>query len=208
MSIFPSTLIIASSSQAAYNQAIVLLSTLDHKDLNNPDLSIVNDYSISSIRALTKFLSQKPFNHQNKVVLIPKAEELNQESQNALLKTLEEPGKDNYLILTTTNITKLLPTIISRCQKVKLNQTPVKETTKPWLKTGNIKKDLEFASTITNDKNEIKSLLEAQLAAYQQLLKKSPKGDTADVIKKLIASIDLINCNVDPKNALDYFFLK
>ena len=208
MSIFPSTLIIALSSDSAYQKARDLLTELHHIDLNNPDLFILDDYTISTVRTLKKFLSQKPFNHDSKVVFIPLAENLNPESQNALLKTLEEPGNDNYIILTTTNITRLLPTIVSRCQKIKLISENLKNTTKLWPITGNAKKDLDFASTITTDKTEIKSLLQAQLEVYQQLLATTPTATTAQIIKKLITAIDLINSNVDPKSALDYFFLK
>jgi len=208
MSIFPSTLIIASSPKIAYQKAVNLLSKLDHNEINNPDLFILDDYTIACVRTLKKFLSQKPFNHNSKVVLIPEAENLNPESQNALLKTLEEPGVDNYIILTTTNISKLLPTIISRCQKIKISSDTIKNDTLLWPITGNVKKDLTFATTITTDKTEIKALLQAQLESYQQLLAKSPTTVTAKIIKKLIAAIDLINSNVDPKSALDYFFLK
>jgi DNA polymerase III delta prime subunit len=208
MSIFPSTLIIASSTDSAYQKARELLTELHHSDLNNPDLFILDDYTISTVRSLKKFLSQKPFNHNSKIVLILEAENLNPESQNALLKTLEEPGTDNYIILTTINITQLLPTIVSRCQKIKLISDNTKNDTKLWPITGNTKKDLDFASTITTDKTEIKALLQGQLEVYQQQLTKTPTSTTAEIIKKLIYAIDLINSNVDPKSALDYFFLK
>jgi len=208
MSIFPSTLIIASSPEIARKKALEIISELNHQALNNPDLFILDDYTIAAVRSLKKFLSQKPFNHDSKVVFIPEAENLNPESQNALLKTLEEPGNNNYLILTTINITKLLPTIISRCQKIKLNSLNPKSEIKLWPMTGNAKKDIEYAASITSDKNEIKALLQAQLEVYQQDLAASPKTSTARIIKKLIYAIDLINSNVDPKSALDYFFLK
>lgn len=208
MSIFPSTLIIASSPGTAYQKARELLTELHHTDLNNPDLFILDDYTISAVRSLKKFLSQKPFNHDSKIVFIPEAQNLNPESQNALLKTLEEPGLDNYIILTSTNITQLLPTIISRCQKIKLKSDNLKNDIKLWPITGNAKKDLDFATTITTDKTEIKALLQGQLEAYQQLFINSPTSITAEIIKKLIYSTNLINSNVDPKSALDYFFLR
>lgn len=207
MSIFPSTLIIASSLQTAHKKALEIFLKLDHQYINNPDLFTIDDYTIASIRSLKKFLSQKPYNHSSKIVLIPEAENLNLESQNALLKTLEEPGKDNYLILTTTNITKLLPTIISRCQKIKLISDNNKNKVKLWPISGLAKKDLDFASTLYTDKNEIKVLLQEQLTAYQQLLAQDPNQKTARIIKILISAVDLINNNVDPKSALDYFFL-
>ncbi len=208
MSIFPSTLIISPSPNSAYQKALEILTELKHSDLNNPDLFILNDYSILATRSLKKFLSQKPFNHDSKIVLIPEADNLNPESQNALLKTLEEPGKNNFIILTTTNSTKLLPTIISRCQRIRLNSKITKSKIELWPITGNIKKDLAFATSLTTDKNEIKPLLQSQLEMYQQEFIKSPNLKTAQIIKKLIYSLDLINSNVDPKSALDYFFLK
>lgn len=208
MSIFPSTLIIASSPKTAYQKVLDFFQELGHQQLNNPDLFTLDDYTIASVRSLKNFLSQKPFNHDSKIIFIPEAENLNPESQNALLKTLEEPGENNYLILTTINITKLLPTIVSRCHKIKLNSDHFKNNSKVWPITGQLKKDLDFAATITSDKTEIKSLLQAQLEVYQQQLITSPTPTTAKIIKNLIASIDLINNNVDPKSALDYFFLK
>ena len=208
MSIFPSTLIIASSPKIAYQKALEIISGLDHQVTNNPDLFVLDDYTIASVRTLKKFLSQKPFNHNSKIILIPEADNLHPESQNALLKTLEEPGNNNYLLLTTTNITRLLPTIISRCFKIKISSDTIKSDTILWPITGQAKKDLDFAATITTDKTEIKGLLQGQLEAYQQLFAASPTSNTAQIIKKLIAAIDLINNNVDPKSALDYFFLK
>lgn len=207
MSLFPSSLIISSSPQKSQEKVISLLSEFHHQLTNDPDLFILDDYSIASVRLIKKFLSQKAFNHQEKFVYIPDAHQLHHESQNALLKILEEPGKDNYVLLTTTNPQKLLPTILSRCQKIKLQSDSPKSENKLWPLTGNVKKDLLFASTLTTDKNEIKNLLLDQLQIRQEQYISSPNSDNAKIIKKLIAALDLIENNVDPKSALDYFFL-
>ena len=53
-----------------------------------------------------------------KVFIVDEAELLAREGQNALLKTLEEPPRDSYIILVTTAEEKLLPTIRSRCQRL------------------------------------------------------------------------------------------
>jgi len=53
-----------------------------------------------------------------KVFVIDQAELLEPEAQNALLKTLEEPPPRTYLLLLTTRLDRLLPTIRSRCQRV------------------------------------------------------------------------------------------
>jgi DNA polymerase-3 subunit delta' len=208
MSLFPSTLIIASSPQISSEKALEYLSNLKHLPDNNPDLFIVDQYSIATVRLLKNFLSQKPFNHYSKIVLIPEADNLNPESQNALLKNLEEPGKNNYFILTTSKPQLLLPTILSRCQKIKIVSPKIQNENKAWSLSGNPKKDLDFASSIVNDKNEIKNLLLSQLEIYQQKLVRNPDKNTARIIKKIITALKFIDANVDPKSALDYFFLK
>ena len=58
----------------------------------------------------------KPYLTAFKVGIIVSAEKMTLESQNALLKTLEEPPSNTFLILTTSRARKLIPTIISRCQ--------------------------------------------------------------------------------------------
>ena len=55
-----------------------------------------------------------------KIGVIHEADRMNEEAQNALLKTLEEPPPDTTLILCTGNPAALLPTTRSRCQSVKL----------------------------------------------------------------------------------------
>ncbi len=63
-------------------------------------------------------VGNKPLLGYNKVFIIDEAELLEQVGQNALLKTLEEPPAQTYIILVTTNEDKLLPTVRSRCQRV------------------------------------------------------------------------------------------
>jgi DNA polymerase III delta' subunit len=55
-----------------------------------------------------------------KVAIIYQAETLRKESANRFLKTLEEPTADTYFILVTTRPERLLPTILSRCQMIRL----------------------------------------------------------------------------------------
>ena len=83
---------------------------------NSAEDSSSNNISIESIRNLKRFFELS--SHQiggNKVILIHNAESLTLNAANALLKILEEPPENSYLILTTNSISALLPTIISRC---------------------------------------------------------------------------------------------
>lgn len=86
-----------------------------------------NTIKINSIREIRKSSAMTTFGNGKKVFIILNAENLNEESANALLKTLEEPLDDTILILTTSQPEVLLPTIISRCQHVRFDSLTAKE---------------------------------------------------------------------------------
>lgn len=62
----------------------------------------------------------KPIFSDKKIFIISNVDLSTEEAQNKLLKSLEEPQKNVYYILTTSNINKVLPTIRSRCDKISL----------------------------------------------------------------------------------------
>ena len=67
-------------------------------------------------------ISLRSFSGGRKIAIIDDADFLNQESANALLKTLEEPPKDSILILVGTSEQRQLPTIRSRCQIIRFGR--------------------------------------------------------------------------------------
>tara|TARA_B100000965_G_scaffold364010_1_gene347327 strand:- start:776 stop:1744 length:969 start_codon:yes stop_codon:yes gene_type:complete len=69
-------------------------------------------------RNVNDFLSTTPSTSLNKVALILNAQSMNNETQNALLKSLEEPALHSYIIMTTNRPKSLLDTIYSRCQVI------------------------------------------------------------------------------------------
>jgi len=212
MNLFPSTLITSSSSQQINQKINQICEFLDNKiNPNNPDIFVINEqtgWTIELIRQIKNFLAKKPFNHSNKVAIIYDAHQLNTESQNALLKTLEDPGKNNYLIITTSKPSKLLPTIISRCQTIKLkNDLPQCETGNCLVFSHDTKKDLILSEALSKDKTQVLPLLENQLQIYHSLLKTNPSSENSKIIQKIIKSIQMIEANVDPKSALDFLFL-
>ncbi len=89
-------------------------------DGNHPDLQIIRPsgawIKIDQIRELQQRIIYRPLEGVRKVYILTEAERLNLEAANCLLKTLEEPPADSVLILLTTNLEGLLPTIRSRCQ--------------------------------------------------------------------------------------------
>src|SRR4030042_2469284 len=78
------------------------------------------EISIDQIRELQHTASLPPYEGRKKVFIIDGAECLNMEAANCLLKTLEEPPSYVLLILLAVNDRVLLPTIVSRCQRIEL----------------------------------------------------------------------------------------
>lgn len=194
--VFPSTLIVGDYQ----NLITKILQSLGHtKIINNPDIFVIDtDYSIDQIRSIKKFISTKPFNHQNKIIIIYSVDNLEIPAQNALLKILEDPGENNYLILTTNKPNSLLATILSRTHQIKIHSPTEKSKSKIVFPTGKIT-DMNLA------KEEILPFLEKQLILHHQNLLDNPKNTST--IKIILKSIDMIKHNVDPFLALDYFFL-
>jgi DNA polymerase III subunit delta' len=72
---------------------------------------------LEQIRDITRFLSQSPMESPRSLVIIEGAQTMAESAANGLLKTLEEPGHGT-LILIAPSVESLLPTIVSRCQKI------------------------------------------------------------------------------------------
>jgi DNA polymerase III subunit delta' len=77
---------------------------------------------VNSIRDIRRSASMSAFSEGKKVYIISSADKMNDEAANALLKTLEEPLHDTVIILTTANPDQLLPTIVSRCQRIRFDK--------------------------------------------------------------------------------------
>ncbi len=105
--------------------------------LSSKTASQKKEIKVEQIRELQRQFSFFPENGKYKVAIIDEAEKINKQAQNALLKTLEEPNAFSVIILVVKNDKKLLPTITSRCQKIKFNALSEIEI-KKWAKKENI----------------------------------------------------------------------
>lgn len=87
---------------------------------NDPSIEWINPdgapLSIESVREMITRLAYTPISQKQRVATILYLDSASEEAQNALLKTLEEPPSSTQFILTCRNLTKVLPTIKSRCQ--------------------------------------------------------------------------------------------
>ena len=80
---------------------------------------------VDQVRELQHSLSLAPYESRYKAALLLRFEEANPSAANALLKTLEEPAAQAILILTADSTSSLLPTIVSRCEVVRLAPLPL-----------------------------------------------------------------------------------
>ena len=93
---------------------------------NQPDIIYVshekpNTISVDDIRTqLNNDIVIKPYSSKHKIYIVDEAEKMNQQAQNALLKTIEEPPAYAFFILTAEQPDSLLQTVRSRCTKFAL----------------------------------------------------------------------------------------
>jgi DNA polymerase III subunit delta' len=96
----------------------------------HPDLTWVEPRGAHEIlvddvrRRVVREVSLRPFEASKRVFVIADAERMNEESQNALLKTLEEPSSYAHFVLISSAPGRLLPTIPSRCRPVRFGPVP------------------------------------------------------------------------------------
>lgn len=103
------------------------LAKLSSKEIkaDHPDISVVvpegktGMHSIASIRRLIDEIALSPYAAAGKVLIIDDAERMLPTSANTLLKTLEEPPKNRFIILVSSQPARLLETIVSRSQEVR-----------------------------------------------------------------------------------------
>ncbi len=93
---------------------------------------------IDQVRALEDFVFVGSHRSGARIVLIHPAEAMNLAAANSLLKMLEEPPPNVYFILVSSNIRRLLPTLLSRCRKVVFGM-PKHEEAIAWLKSEGVK---------------------------------------------------------------------
>jgi DNA polymerase III subunit delta' len=99
---------------------------------NSKDLipALNGEIRIQQIRELQKSINLKPYQSQYRVLIFLRFHQANVEACNALLKTLEEAPSYAVLILTADNPEQLLPTIVSRCEVLRLRPLGIEEVRK------------------------------------------------------------------------------
>ena len=96
-----------------------------HPDLTWVEPRGAHDILVDDVRRkVVREVALRPFEASKRVFVIADAERMNEESQNALLKTLEEPSAFAHFVLVSSAPGRLLPTIPSRCRPVRFGPVP------------------------------------------------------------------------------------
>lgn len=136
----------------------------------HPDVWLARPYNrlirVDQMRELEQEANFRPYEGRARIFLIEDADRLNEQSSNALLKTLEEPPQTSHLILITSRPASLLPTIRSRCQAIRFAPLAVAEIEK-YLRHRDKKLSQEEARLIAHvARGSIGRALSTDLKAY------------------------------------------
>ncbi|MBI5965368.1 MAG: DNA polymerase III subunit delta', partial [Chloroflexi bacterium] len=116
--------------------------------MQHPDMTVIQSLDddgnpkengtlkVDYVRAVQHSLSLKPYQAKYRVALFLRFQEANDSAANALLKTLEEAPAHAILLLTADTPEQLLPTIVSRCEILRLRALPISAIESDLLKRG------------------------------------------------------------------------
>ena len=143
---------------------------------NCPDIIYINSgdnrksIGVDSIRSVRSRASLSPNELDYKMFIIEDAQTMTVQAQNALLKLLEEPPRDVYILLLCENTTGLLPTVLSRS---------------PVLKT-QVFSEEELSDYLLENEKKASALKERDAEAYRRLIMSS--GGSIGTAKKLLSA--------------------
>jgi DNA polymerase III delta prime subunit len=215
-----SILIYGGNKQNRLQKVLKIVSLTELKE--TPDLRIIdlpekeNSIKLDVIKDGIKFLQQKPFHAPIKYLIILSAEKITEEGQNALLKTLEEPPSHATIILSAKTERSLLETVVSRCRKIRTDESRVGDAAEKVTNVCDMKVGDRFVwaeETAKEEKEVIIELLEKLISEERARMLKAgmneirgAKAQNIDEITKV--KRDLEKTNVNTRLALEFLCLR
>jgi DNA polymerase III delta' subunit len=184
-----------------------------------------SDILVDTVRDLTLRLRMAPYEGGARVAIVLDAHRMNDNAQNALLKTLEEPAPATFLVLTAPHERTVLPTIASRC--LRLAFAPVQkgddvvgtaETTDSLfhaLTAGSAREKLDTAEAMGKERTDV----DAALAALSTRIAEGMRADAvwgegavswrraAELLEKIAAAREAIGQNASVQLCLEELLL-
>ncbi len=105
-------------------ECAICVSINEGRNLDVIELDAASNRGVEEIREIRDKVHFQPAQNRRKVYIIDEAHMLTREASNAFLKTLEEPPAHVIFILCTTEADRILPTILSRCQRYDFRRLP------------------------------------------------------------------------------------
>lgn len=181
----------------------------------HPDLLYLEDaekLGVEQTKKIRQFLSLKPYSAKGRAVALESAHNLTLDAQNSLLKSLEEPPKNAIILLGAESESNLLPTIISRCEIVKVESGKWKVKSKHENKyaediqrliNSSIQERFEYIEKL----EEKDKFLIALLLYFRNKLSLHPKGANLEFVKILLEAQRWQKANVNIRAILEYLML-
>lgn len=191
---------------------------LKQKGVSNFDITLISEektIGIGDIRSFQSKIFLKPSQGKEKGIIIDSTNGITTEAQNSLLKVLEEPPNNTYIMLVTSNKEIFLPTILSRCKLIELENKEstdldkFKETLNDLSKKG-IGERLKLAQDFSKDKNQAITFIENLILTAREDMKKNldHSQENSLILKKLQAGYLVIKItNANLRLALENIFL-
>lgn len=209
------------SKKALALEFVQLINGKDSVNGAHPDLAIIGpgdeqEIKIAQIRDLHLKLSLRSYSAPFKAAIIEQAHYMNEEAQSAFLKLLEEPKGQTIFILLTEYPEILLPTILSRVEKLrffsnKKESMPEEEAKKlQSIIKSDLAKRFQYAKELAEDPQNLKKTLELWLAYFREaMLSDLSQTKTIEILKLLQTTHRLLSTtNVNARLALDIIMLE
>lgn len=112
------------------NQCTSCLEITEGRSMDLVEIDAASHRGIDDVRELRDGIKFVPVKSKYRIFIIDESHQLTKEAANALLKTLEEPPDHAIFILATTEVHKMIPTIVSRCQRFDFKKLTLSEILK------------------------------------------------------------------------------
>jgi len=224
-------LVVSKNIEYAYEKVKEFVEEiLNSKDLqNNVDYKLIESedgksIKVNQIRDMQSDVAIKPIKSNRKIYVVLDADKMNEQAQNCILKTLEEPPLYVSIFLITAFPEKLIDTVNSRVKRVKIDgENEIKEFDKIKSFIDNMNSisetdKLKFSDYFSDNKDDFRDILKYMIVYYHELIQKilssNQKSDSItcrklseniSVCEKCIEKLDR-NCNFNM--IVDYLLLQ
>ncbi len=176
------------------NKCPSCLEIMAGRSMDLIEIDAASHRGIDEIRELRDGIKFSPTKSKYKVFILDESHQLSKDAANALLKTLEEPPSHAIFILATTEIHKMIPTIISRCQRFDFRKLTVPEILKRLeIICGKEKAKIEKAALELIALNAAGSIRDAESLLDQALAFAGTSGGDlkAEDLKNLLGLVEI-----------------